>query len=150
MSDYEFDPERRPMSEHAFPPVRATAAMFVSMKDGLSDEERAEAEAFVKEADEYFSQFAQSVVEEKDGKKDTLGAKCFHCGEYLTGMGSALLGNGGFTWGLAHGEGFCRACRWPVRAHHFAKKADGSELFTLRNFPLSYHPDFVSKRDEAA
>ena len=48
--------------------------------------------------------------------------------------------NGGFEWGLVHGEGHCRFCRWPARVHHFIKDASGKDLISARNIVLQYHP----------
>lgn len=138
--------------KHAHEPAYCTlelAGVKATLKEGATPEQVEESKAWIAEADAYFAHFVAPIVEQRDGKPDTLGELCFHCGEYLTGMGAALLGSGGFRWGLAHGEGAC-ACGWPARAHHFAKRDDGSELFTLRGRVLSYHPDFVTKRDEGA
>lgn len=60
-----------------------------------------------------------------------LGNKCILCGSYLGG----LLGT--FEWGLAHGEGHCRACGYPARAKHVIKFKLG-ELAV--NQILQYHP----------
>lgn len=92
--------------------------------------------------DAYFSAFAQPIRRDGDDTKEML---CIECDKPLTGLLSAFLG-GGFTWGLAHGEGHCAACHWPARGHHFIKHADGSDLMTVRNLPLQYHPDFVESK----
>lgn len=135
--------------EHAHPPAFATlesVGVTATVKDGASEDERAAAEDFIARANEYFAHFVAPIQEERDGKPDSLGEKCFHCGEYLTGMGAVMLSRGGgFRWGLAHGEGFCGNCRWPARGHHFAKDKDGKELFTLRGRVLSYHPSVVER-----
>ena len=61
---------------------------------------------------------------------------CCGCGANLTGL---LLGT--FTWGMAHGEGFCGRCRYPTRMYHFV----GERRFA---FPLQYHPDELIKPKE--
>lgn len=98
--------------------------------------------------DSYFAPFAQPAgeVDEYDGKWRVVeGHPCLKCDKPLSGLVSFLLG-GGFTWGIAHGEGHCSACHWPARAHHFIKMADGSDAATIRNFVLQYHPDFVTEK----
>lgn len=62
-------------------------------------------EAHVTAMDEYFSKFAVMT----DGK-------CVNCDRVQGGLLSALLG--GFTWGIAHGEGHC-VCGYPARAIHY-------------------------------
>lgn len=77
--------------------------------------------------DAYFAQFAQMT-----------DAKCLCCGTTLScwlGMGFF----GGFEWGLAHGEGHCATCRYPMRGYH---RVD--DLGTIRNLFLSYHPSTLS------
>jgi len=73
--------------------------------------------------------------------------ECVRCETPQTGFMGAMFG--GFTWGLAHGEGFCETCRWPGRAYHFVKDENGDELCRL-NVVLQYHPDELSQRDKAA
>lgn len=61
-------------------------------------------------------------------------AKCLCCGNSLRctlGMGIS----GGFRWGLAHGEGHCRYCNYPMRGYH---AVDG--VGVVRNLFLPYHP----------
>jgi hypothetical protein len=103
--------------------------------------------------DKYFECFAQPPFEvAADGKNEIGDCPCLKCGKPLLGLTSFILG-GGFTWGLAHGEGFCAECRWPARAYHFIKDAEGKDLITIRNVILQYHPDFVetrTKNDAAA
>lgn len=74
--------------------------------------------------------------------------KCPQCGARLGG----LLGS--FTWGLAHGEGYCTGnmlgsdkCHWPCRAYHRPALANGEEIFeqTITNV-LPYHPDVVQAK----
>jgi len=112
-------------------------------KDGLPPET-------VKTFDSYFECFAQPpMTVDADGKNNIGNMPCLKCGKDLLGLASFMLG-GGFTWGLAHGEGFCVACKWPARAHHFIKDEDGKDVITLRNVILQYHPDFVTKRKSKA
>lgn len=108
-------------------------------------------QATVDALDAYFHGFAQPVITIVDGKKSLGKMPCLKCGEPTAdGIMSFLTGKGGFTWGIAHGEGFCANCRWPARAHHFIKDANGEGVVTLRNFVLQYHPDFVSERKAGA
>lgn len=77
--------------------------------------------------DAYFTQFAKLT----DGR-------CLCCGNRLScwlGMGFF----GGFEWGLAHGEGHCVYCRYPMRGHH---RVDG--LGTIQNLFLPYHPSAIA------
>jgi hypothetical protein len=105
-------------------------------------------QATIDALDAYFNGFAQpAITVAVDGKKSLGKLPCLKCDEPLAdGIMSFLTGKGGFTWGLAHGEGFCRNCRWPARAYHFIKDVDGNDLMTLRGVVLQYHPDFVSER----
>lgn len=100
----------------------------------------------IKALDDYFSQFVAIGIKEIDGKKEIEPLTCVGCDEALTGFAAALLGKGGFEWGLVHGQGHCRNCGWPAFGHHFIKDEDGADVATLRNFILQVHPDFVSKR----
>lgn len=103
------------------------------------DVERAEATL-----EKYFAPFAALPDPvEKDGKKVAADFLCIGCEMSLT---PGLLGwvkGGGFTWGLAHGEGTCANCHWPCRAHHYVKHDDGTSVFNLQNFVLAYHPDQI-------
>jgi hypothetical protein len=78
-------------------------------------------------AETYFHQF---VKEPKKGR-------CVNCDHQLTGH----IFGGTFTWGLAHGEGYCGLCKYPARAIHVIK-----DLGTLSHFVLQYHPDGLSIR----
>lgn len=63
------------------------------------------------------------------------------CGRSLGGF------LGSFTWGIAHGEGFCARCQWPARGFH---TIDLGELGKLQlNIILPYAPELVSARAEA-
>lgn len=100
--------------------------------------------------DKYFSCFAQpKMTVDADGKNNIGDQPCIKCGKPLLGLTSFLF-EGGFTWGLAHGEGFCRYCKWPARAHHFVKDDAGKEVLTVRNVILQYHPDFVEVRKKGS
>lgn len=63
---------------------------------------------------------------------------CVLCGESLLG----LLGS--FTWGLAHGEGFCYKCGYPARAYH----RDVAGVIDFLNLILQYHPDALETKAE--
>ena len=77
--------------------------------------------------DAYFAQFAKLT-----------DAKCLCCGTTLScGLGMGIFG--GFEWGLAHGEGHCAHCRYPMRGHHCV-----DDLGTIRNLFLPYHPSTLS------
>jgi hypothetical protein len=47
---------------------------------------------------------------------------------------------GTFTWGIAHGEGFCSACNYPMRANHKIE-----HLGRISNMILPYHPKELSE-----
>lgn len=91
-------------------------------------------EGYLESIDAYLSNFAAPIYTTSGGG-ETKYQTCLHCDGLLGGM------FGGFEWGICHGEGHCGFCGWPARAHHFAKDADGKELFTLRNYALQYLPD---------
>jgi hypothetical protein len=74
---------------------------------------------------------------------------CLRCGKPLMGGLSAfLLNDGGFEWGLVHGQGHCRCCGWPATAHHFIKDRNGEDLMTVRNMVLQVHPDDIEIRTD--
>jgi hypothetical protein len=95
---------------------------------------------------EYFSIFAPLTCLPEDAPKDAKPPEqtCIGCGYKLTGLFAGLLGPGGFTWGLAHGEGHCCYCGWPGRAHHYIKDKEGADMISLHNFVLQYHPEHVN------
>lgn len=73
--------------------------------------------------DDYLAQFAKLI----DGR-------CLCCGTSLRcPLGMGLFG--GFSWGLAHGEGHCAHCGYPMRGHHRVE-----DLGTIYNLFLPYHP----------
>ena len=121
--------------EHKIEPVHCTTLDMAAPKVNATPE-------FLAACDKYFYNFAKPIVQQ-EGEKALL---CFHCGEALTGLMSMILGSGGFEWGIVHGEGRCAGCHWPARANHYAKKEDGTELFTLTGFVLCYHPDNVEMK----
>ena len=87
----------------------------------------------------YFARFCAPIVPETASLM--AGARCL-CGAIFTG----LLGT--FRYGLAHGEGQCGACGHPARADHYVRDASGEEVVTLNRFPLLYHPDELTPREE--
>lgn len=102
---------------------RVRAADYLS-KNAESDAESDEALA---RWDTYFAQFAKLTE-----------AQCLCCGKSLRcPLGMGLLG--GFEWGLAHGEGHCAHCHYPMRGHHIV-----GDLGTIRNLYLPYHPSTLS------
>lgn len=66
---------------------------------------------------------------------------CVCCKQQLGGL------FGSFTWGLAHGEGFCGGCRYPARAFH--RFEPGSPVLSF-SFVLQYHPSELVDRTQAA
>lgn len=94
--------------------------------------------AFTAKLDEYFSQFAE--MPRRDIDLGLMGGShcCVNCGALVGGF----LGT--VRWGLVHGEAFCDRCNWPYRAHHRPSDEDG-EIFSLTNFLLPYHEDFVDR-----
>lgn len=102
---------------------RVRAADYFSLKDA-SD---AKAAGELAQWDSYLSQFAKLT-----------DAKCLCCGNALScRLRMGLFG--GFEWGLAHGEGHCAYCRYPMRGHH---QVEG--LGTIRNLFLPYHPSALA------
>lgn len=77
---------------------------------------------------EYLTGFLAPVIGET-------AVSCPCCGAHVYGGGviDALLST--FTWGLAHGDGFCSRCKWPIRMYHFVKLEAGEKRMT---FPLAY------------
>lgn len=106
---------------------RVRAADYLSKPSVQLDAEGADADEELVRWDTYFAQFAKLT-----------NAKCLCCGTSLR----CVLGLGffgGFEWGLAHGEGHCSSCHYPMRGHH---QVDG--LGTIRNLFLAYHPSALS------
>lgn len=85
-------------------------------------------------AAEYFAQFIDPEVKKNKGIP-----RCI-CGKPFTG-----LMDGTFRWGIAHGDGYCAACKHPARCYHRIRNSDGEITHTM-NFPISYHPDELVKK----
>ena len=106
---------------------RARAADYFSkteLVDAETDEELARWDA-------YLAQFARIDK-----------GLCICCGQSLAALslrGIDLMIGGGFEWGLAHGEGRCRYCLYPMRGHH---QVDG--VGTIKNLFLPYHPSTLA------
>jgi len=60
------------------------------------------------------------------------GLLCVNCGNENT-----------FTWGLAHGAGYCNKCRWPGRYYHYVKPRE--ETYGGYHLILWYHPTVVTR-----
>lgn len=102
---------------------RVRAAQYLSKEPDAG----AEADQQLAEWDAYFAAFAKLT-----------DAKCLCCGTSLRcALGLGFFG--GFEWGLAHGEGHCSYCHYPMRGHH---RVDG--LGMIRNLFLPYHPSVLS------
>lgn len=92
----------------------------------------------------YLAPFAKPIWGTKDGTPPTApdlmgltGERCLNCNASLSGF------LGAFVFGIAHGEGRCSKCKWPIRAkHNIADPAGGEDI---AQFPmmLCYHPEFV-------
>ena len=97
-------------------------------------EELSEADAAAMDA--YFSRF----VMPESGELET--TKCIGCGSVLCGGIMSVLLGATFTYGLAHGEGFCNKCKWPARSHHY-------DVGPIKRFVavLQYHPSGLKIRN---
>lgn len=95
-------------------------------------------EGLLEASDLYLSAF---VAPERDAEGRT---RCFHCGGVVDGFRQAMGLAVAYVWDLTHGEARCSGCGWPARGIHRVKDKDGSELYSLRNFFLAYHPDVVT------
>ena len=72
------------------------------------------------------------------------GNKCLCCERPLAGtLVDQLLSDGGFEWGLVHGQGHCRKCGWPATMYHFIKDENGEDILTMHNVLLQVHPDHI-------
>jgi hypothetical protein len=69
------------------------------------------------------------------------GGRCLCCGDRLGGhlLDKALGLVGGVEWGLAHGEGHCSKCGYPMRGYHCVEG-----LGKISNLFLAYHPSTLS------
>ena len=92
------------------------------------------AEAVVAVVNSYLATFSKPI---KTGPE----LACLHCETMLSGF------IGSFTWGLVTGEGKCRECGWPARAHHRPKDDSGKIIVEAFQFILQYHPDFVRDKN---
>lgn len=63
--------------------------------------------------------------------------KCVNCDRQQGGM------FGCFTYGIAHGEGYCAECGYPGRANHYPKEGP-VESFV---FILKYHPEEIESHE---
>lgn len=92
--------------------------------------------------DAYFSAFAKPI------RDDSGKLCCAGCNQPLDGMMHALGAGVAAVWGLAHGEAHCSGCHWPMRGMHYPKDetGEGEPVLSLRNFFLSYHPDFAERQ----
>ncbi|HSX22864.1 MAG TPA: hypothetical protein VLE97_08845 [Gaiellaceae bacterium] len=106
--------------------ARVRAADYFTKKDDAG----AEADAELARWDEYLSGFAKL----EDGR-------CLCCGDRLGGhlLEKAMGLVGGVEWDLAHGEGHCSRCGYPMRGHH---RIEG--LGQISNLFLPYHPSTLS------
>lgn len=104
----------------------------VRAADYLSKAPDADAQTDVELArwDDYLSKFAKLA----DGR-------CLCCGIRLGGhlLERAMGLVGGVEWGLAHGEGHCSRCGYPMRGHHIVEG-----LGRILNLFLPYHPSGLS------
>lgn len=93
--------------------------------------------------DEYMDQFLpihyKQASEEDEYKKVSVHIFCV-CGGILYGSPAGLLDT--FTWGLAHGDGFCVRCKWPTRFYH---TLPNGLKFSL---PLQVHPSLFLPEGE--
>jgi hypothetical protein len=102
---------------------RVRASQYLSKADDAG----AEADDELARWDAYFAQFAKLA----DGR-------CLCCGESLRcPLGMGLFG--GFEWGIAHGEGRCKHCGYPMRGYH---RVEG--LGRIDNLFLPYHPSVLA------
>ncbi len=109
---------------------RCRAADFAEAKNADTDAARAAMAAL----DEYVSHF----LPDRDD--------CPMCGATIQadpklGVLGSLMSS--FTWGLTHGEGFCGACKYPIRLYHFPPEAVGVKRFVAM---LCYHPSELATR----
>lgn len=69
---------------------------------------------------------------------------CINCDAEIDGLKHALGVGEAYRWRITHGEAQCTGCGWPARGMHYVKRADGTEIFTLRNMFLPYRPSEVT------
>lgn len=132
------------MSEFAYDPIRCRTTDILTFSEGNDEKYR---DRIIARSDEYLSAFVAPTM--INGKRH-----CFNCGKEINPFSQAVgLPAVAFSWGLTHGEGFCTGCGWPARGIHRPKlnpkdKSETEPMWTLSNFFLSYHPDYVTKAKE--
>ncbi|TAL42611.1 MAG: hypothetical protein EPN91_07905 [Salinibacterium sp.] len=112
------------------PRVRGTTYFSVGA-ELVTPEEIATAEQCLVDWDAYLAGFAAIT-----------DALCICCGKSLAAFALDALSltiGGGFEWGMVHGEGYCRYCKYPMRGHHRVK-----DLGAIHNLFLPYHPSVLS------
>ncbi len=128
------------MADHpelAHRPSRCTPAdAGIEMLPGLPEEDVAALNA-------YFWPFAAPVTVQIDGDRRIY---CLSCGQEINSFRQMFSIGVAMMWGLTHGEATCTGCGWPARGMHYVKREDGTEVCTIRNLFLQYHPDEVSVR----
>lgn len=128
------DRDRLP-DEHAYPPRPCVIADLAEVRPDTPAE-------FSEDLNAYLAAFAAPT------KKDETNL-CFHCGEAFNGgLAQQLFGNGGFEWGLTHGDGYCKCCGWPARLYHFIRDRHGDDLITMRHIVLPYLPADVGSTSD--
>ena len=70
---------------------------------------------------EYMSGFLAPVIDDKCVRCPCCNAHVWAGGKIMDAMLST------FQWGLAHGDGFCSACKWPIRMYHYVKLDNGEQ-----------------------
>ena len=119
------------MADRVHDPARCTPAdAGLNMLPGLPEADAAALNA-------YFRPFAAPVVTENG---DVRHLYCLCCGEEMNRFGHGVA----MMWELTHGEARCSGCGWPARGMHYVKRADGTEVCTIRHVFLQYHPNEVS------
>jgi hypothetical protein len=140
MCDIYGDQHKRAADEHAYQTHRCTWRDMFTPKDGAEPDTE-----ILEDIDAYLELFAAPIL--IDGKN-----LCPHCGHPFNGsLMDSFLGDGGFEWGLAHGEGHCRCCRWtPPRP---TSRLPGSPQTTpsaskRRSEYGQVHAEYVGRRDD--
>jgi hypothetical protein len=89
--------------------------------------------------DAYFAPFTPMVD----------GSKCVGCDKTQGGdIFEAALGLACFTWGLAHGEGYCSNCGWPARGYHYKMPWPFPQSERPVGLILQYHPSALKPKPE--
>lgn len=84
---------------------------------------------------EYLDNFLEPTYDVRED--ETVMIKCPCCDSHIMGGGIADALFSTFEWGIAHGEGHCGECRWPIKMYHFLKKEDGSDRRRVV-FPMAH------------